>query len=209
MVYGHLTETDELRDAFLTAEGRASQAFILVKHLDECRAFADELIFCQQLRKQRQKTKPGGTKKTDVEKAVRDLVDSHVESEGVYDIFKAAGIERADLSILDEKFLQTFKDKPLPNLRLKLLEALLKDELTKHEMKNLAKAKSKCVVWVIGEARRYIRSTTDALKFLEYVCPEEFGATARKRAAMPATSFDLNRERCRIVTEANSRTNNV
>lgn len=142
LVYGHLTETDELRDAFLTAEGRASQAFILIKHLDECRVYADELIFCQQLRKQLQKTKPGGTKKTDVEKAVRDLVDSHVESEGVYDIFKAAGIERADLSILDEKFLQTFKDKPLPNLRLKLLEALLKDELTKHEMKNLAKAKS-------------------------------------------------------------------
>jgi type I restriction enzyme, R subunit len=68
--------------------------------------------------------------------------DEHVESEGVYDIFKAAGIEKADLSILDDNFLQTFRDKPLPNLRLRLLEKLLADELTNHERKNLAKAKS-------------------------------------------------------------------
>lgn len=142
LVYGHLTESDDLRDAFLAGESRVSQAFLLVKHLDECRIYADELIFCQQLRKQLLKTKPGTTQKKDVEKAVRDLVDSHVESEGVYDIFKAAGIEKADLSILDDKFLQTFKDKPLPNLRLKLLEALLSEELTRHEKKNLAKTKS-------------------------------------------------------------------
>ena len=31
-------------------------------------------------------------------------------SEGVVDIFQSAGIERADISILDDNFLQTFKD---------------------------------------------------------------------------------------------------
>ena len=142
LVYGHLTDTDELRDEFISAEGRLSQVFLLVKHDDECRAAADELIFYQQVRNQVQKTKPGGKPKGDVDKAVRDLVDEHLESEGVYDIFKAAGIEKADLSILDDKFLQTFKDKPLPDLRLKLLEKLLSDELRAHEQRNLAKARS-------------------------------------------------------------------
>ncbi len=113
-----------------------------MKHDDECRKHADEIIFCQHVRNQLQKTKPGTKPKSDVDRAVRDLVDEHVESEGVYDIFKVAGIEKADISILDDNFLQTFKDKPLPNLRLKLLEKLLADDLASHERKNLAKAKS-------------------------------------------------------------------
>ncbi len=40
------------------------------------------------------------------------------------DIFKVAGIERADVSILDDTFLQTFEDQPQENLRLKLLQKL-------------------------------------------------------------------------------------
>jgi hypothetical protein len=46
----------------------------------------------------------------------RDLVDDSVATEGVVDIFAAAGLERVDLSILDDAFLQTFKDRPSPNL---------------------------------------------------------------------------------------------
>jgi type I restriction enzyme R subunit len=60
----------------------------------------------------------------------------------VVDIFQSAGIERADLSILDDHFLQTFKDKPNENLRLKLLEKLMADEIRRRQKKNLAKAKS-------------------------------------------------------------------
>ena len=70
------------------------------------------MIFYQRVRKQIVKTVPGRKPGADVERAVRDLVDDSVESEGVVDIFKAAGIERADISILDDEFLQTFKDRP-------------------------------------------------------------------------------------------------
>ncbi len=141
-VYGHLTSDDDLRDHFLDAELRLTSAFLLVKHLDDCRASADEVIFCQRVRKQLLKTIKGRGPTRDIEKAVRDLVDDTVESEGVVDIFKAAGITRADISILDDNFLQTFKDRPLPNLRLKLLEKLLADEIHMRAKKNLAKAKT-------------------------------------------------------------------
>lgn len=141
-VYGHLTGDDDLRDHFLDAELRLTNAFLLVKHLADCRASADEVIFCQRVRKQLLKTIKGRGPGRDVEKAVRDLVDDTVESEGVVDIFKAAGIARADISILDDNFLQTFKDRPLPDLRLKLLEKLLADEIHMRAKKNLAKAKT-------------------------------------------------------------------
>ncbi len=116
LVYGHLAEDDELRDTYLQAELRLTQAFLLVKHLDDCRP--------------------------QLETAVRDLVDDSVESEGVVDIFKVAGIERADISILDDRFLQTFKDRPLVNLRLKLLEKLMYEEIASRQSRNLAMAKS-------------------------------------------------------------------
>src|SRR5439155_5454272 len=93
-------------------------------------------------RKELGKTLPGAKPGKDVERAVRDLVDDSLESRGVVDIFKVAGIERADISILDDAFLQTFKDRPLADLRLRLLAKLLADEIQVRQARNLAQAKS-------------------------------------------------------------------
>lgn len=143
LAYGYLAEDDDLRDEFLDAVLRLTNAFLLVKHLDDCRVFADEVICYQRIRGQVGKTKPGGTTATrDLDRAVRNLVDDHVESEGVVDIFKLAGIDKPDISILDEKFLQTWKGHPLEDLRLKLLERLLRDEIADREQRNLVKARS-------------------------------------------------------------------
>ncbi|MBI5757440.1 MAG: DUF3387 domain-containing protein [Planctomycetales bacterium] len=143
LVYCHLTETDERRQQFWEAELKLSMTFLLVKHLDECRPYADEVIFMQTVRNQIGKTAPGQkSKQRELDQAVRDLVDEHVESEGVFDIFKAAGLAKADLSILDDRFLQTFKDQPHENLRLKLLTKLLADEIKLKQAKNAAKAKT-------------------------------------------------------------------
>jgi type I restriction enzyme, R subunit len=142
LVYGHLTESDDLRDEFLQAEHKLTKSFTLVKHLDEVRPLANEVIFYQRVRNQLLKTLPGKKPGRRVEEAIKDIVDDAVDSEGVVDIFQSAGIERADISILDDNFLQTFKDKPNENLRLKLLEKLLADEIQHRQKKNLAKAKS-------------------------------------------------------------------
>ncbi|MBW1799933.1 MAG: type I restriction endonuclease subunit R [Deltaproteobacteria bacterium] len=142
LVYGYLTQDDDLTKQYLEAELRLTKSFLLVKHLDDCRQFADEVIFYQRIRKQLQKALPGKKPVHDLERAVRDIVDDTVESEGVVDIFKIAGIEKADISILDDLFLQTFKYQAHPNLPLKLLQKLIADEIKIRQKKNLAKAKS-------------------------------------------------------------------
>lgn len=141
LVFGTLAEDEERRDAFLGAESKLSRAFLLVKHLDELRGYADEVIFFQRVRKQIVKTVQGAKPTGDLERAVRDLVDDAVDTEGVIDIFTVAGLPKADISILDDDFLQTFKDKPQEDLRLKLLEKLLRDEIAKRRARNLVKAK--------------------------------------------------------------------
>ncbi len=141
-VYAWLAEEDSRRDAFLQAELRLFNAYLLVKSLSTGRDHADDVLFCQRVRKQVTKTKPGTKVKKTLEQAVHDLVDDHVESDGVVDLFKLAGIDRPDISILDDRFLQTFKDRPHEDLRLKLLTKLLADELTRRVSKNLAQTKS-------------------------------------------------------------------
>ncbi len=140
--YGYLVEFDERRNHFLQVEHRLSRAYLLVKHLDDCLPYADEIIFYQQVRKQLVKAFRRPRAGADIESAVRDLMDDSIESEGVVDIFAAAGIERADISILDDEFLQTFKGRALPDLRLKLLEQILQGEFERRERRNLATVRS-------------------------------------------------------------------
>ena len=139
LLFGWFTETDEKRDGFLASERRLSSAFSLVKHLDDCREHADEVAFCQLIREGLKKTLPGKRPGEDHERAVRDLVDRSIATAGMVDIFKAAGLRKPDISILDDRFLEEFKSKTQENLRLKLLEKLLLDEIQLRQRKNLKK----------------------------------------------------------------------
>jgi len=140
--YGTLMADEERRQAFLLAELRLANAFLLVKHLPDCKDKADEVVFCQRIRRQLEKVQPGRRAGEKIEKAVRDLVDDSVGSEGVVDIFDAAGLPKADLSILDESFLQTFAGKKREDLRLKLLERLIEDAIELRAPKNRTAALS-------------------------------------------------------------------
>jgi len=69
-------------------------------------------------------------------------VDDRLEAGGVVDIFALAGLDRADLSILDDAFLQTYKHKGAENLQVQLLGKLMDDEIRRRQPKNVTQAKS-------------------------------------------------------------------
>jgi type I restriction enzyme R subunit len=142
LVFGVLAADDEKRDGFLQAEARLSAAYQLVKHLDECLPFTDEIIFYQRVRRQMLKTVPGSHPDRLLDRMVQDLVDDSLEPQGVVDIFKVAGIAKPDISILDDAFLQTFKDHPPESLQVRLLERLLADEIERRRKSNLARSRS-------------------------------------------------------------------
>ena len=62
--------------------------------------------------------------------AVRQIISQAVASEGVMDIFAAAGLKKPDLSVLSDEFLAEVKGMPQRNLAVELLQKLLKGELT-------------------------------------------------------------------------------
>lgn len=191
-VYAWLAEDDARRDVFLQAELRLFNAYLLVKTLDVGREHADEVLFHQRVRKQITKTKAGSKVKKSLEEAVRDLVDDHVESDGVVDIFKLAGIATPDISILDDQFLQTFKDRPQQDLRLKLLQKLIGDELTRRAARNLAQAKSFRAL-LEATIARYHKRIIDAAAVIEAMVQirKDLDATDRRVAELGLTEEEL------------------
>ena len=73
---------------------------------------------------------------------MRQLISRAVASEGVIDIFAAAGLEKPDISILSDDFLAEVRGLPQRNLAVELLRKLLTGELSTRRRKNLVQARS-------------------------------------------------------------------
>ena len=84
-----------------------------------------------------------GTGKSDaeIETAIRQIVDKAVVSEGIIDVFDAAGIKKPDISILSDEFLKEIQGMERKNLALELLKKLLNDEIKLRTKKNLIQSK--------------------------------------------------------------------
>jgi type I restriction enzyme, R subunit len=124
-------------------EHRLSKAFSLVVHLPQCRPHFDEVAFYQLVRKQVRKLTPAASKGVeDLDRAVQDLLDDSITAQPAVDIFAVAGLEKPDISILDDQFLAGFKHHAHQDLQVKLLARLMQDELYARRRQNLGRYRS-------------------------------------------------------------------
>lgn len=120
----------DLADRFRDRARRADQLFAL-KPLDEvAQRLRDDFAFFDAIVTALAPTRgPGRGDGGAMELALRQIVSEAITPGGVMDVYAAAGIERPDLSILDDAFIQRLHAEQYPNLKLKLLERLLRDEI--------------------------------------------------------------------------------
>jgi type I restriction enzyme R subunit len=76
----------------------------------------------------------------EMDTAIAQLVSEAVASEGVIDVYAAAGIDNPELSILSDEFLDGLAKAERPNLQLALLRKLLDDEIRTRRPTNLVQA---------------------------------------------------------------------
>ncbi|OXM85800.1 type I restriction endonuclease subunit R [Paenibacillus rigui] len=127
---GHLMGPDE--DAFLNAQAKLDKAYQLVKHLQPVISHANDVLLYEIAAIQIKKFKINGGdgKPKKIEQELKKLIDRSIgASEEVIDLFEKVGIEKPDISILDEAFLADFEKKPHVDLRLKLMQKLLEEEV--------------------------------------------------------------------------------
>jgi type I restriction enzyme, R subunit len=107
-----------------------SKAFTLCCTLDEAKAVRDEVAFFQAVKVLLTKREISTKKRTDEERelAIRQIIGSALVSDDVVDIFHAVGLDKPNIGILDDAFLNDVRNLPERNLAVELLERLLEGE---------------------------------------------------------------------------------
>ena len=139
----HILAQEDGKDRFVTAVRELSQAFALAVPHPETRGIRDDVAFFQAVQSVLAKRAAAEARpEEELDHAVRQLVSRAVASEGVVDIFAAAGLHKPNISILSDEFLAEVRGMPHRNLAVELLQKLLKGELTTRRRKNLVQARS-------------------------------------------------------------------
>jgi type I restriction enzyme R subunit len=116
-----------------------TKAFALCGTLDEALELSPEVAFHQAVRAPLIKGSDGDRPKKDVNYELRQLVSQAVVGEGVSDVFKLAGLQTPDISILSDEFLSEVMKMPHKNLAVELLQRLIKDEVKSKFRTNVVK----------------------------------------------------------------------
>lgn len=152
---------------YLLAVKELSQAFTLAVPHEEAMAIRDDVGFFQAVRAVLSKgTGEQQRSAEDVEAALRQLVSKAVASEGVIDIFAAAGLNKPNIGILSEEFLAEVRGMPQRNLAVELLRKLLAGEIKVRGRRNLVQARS--FTKLLDDAiKRYQNRAIEAAQVLE------------------------------------------
>ena len=139
----HILAQENGKDRCVQSVRELSQAFALtVPHEDAIR-IRDDVAFFQAVQSVLAKRASADARpEEELDHAVRQIISRAVASEGVIDIFAAAGLEKPDISILSEEFLAEVRGMPQHNLAVELLQKLLKGEVATRQRKNVVQARS-------------------------------------------------------------------
>lgn len=91
-----------------------------------------EVTFLQTVKVPIAKTTGRGNAAKDerLDHAIRQLVDGAIVQDGVVDIFAAAGLEKPNIAVISDAFLDDVRTMPQRNLALEMLKKLLNDEIS-------------------------------------------------------------------------------
>jgi type I restriction enzyme R subunit len=133
----HILAQPDGKKRFSDAVYQLLKAFALATPHESALQIRHELIFFQNINGALNKNNPNTTLRLeDKEYVLRQLISKSVASEGVIDIFSAAGLKKPDISVLSDEFLAEVRNLPQRNLAIELLEKLIQGELKTKMKKN-------------------------------------------------------------------------
>ena len=163
----HILAQENGKDRCVRSVRELSQAFALAVPHEDALRIQDDLAFFQDVQSVLAKRASADARpEEELDHAVRQIISRAVASEGVIDIFAAAGLEKPDISILSDEFLAEVRGMPQRNLAVELLQKLLKGELTNRWQKNVVQARS--FAEMLEETlRRYQNRAIEAAQVIE------------------------------------------
>ncbi len=163
----HVLAQENGKERCIRAVRQLSQAFALAAPHDEAMRIRDDVAFFQTVSSVLAKRAPGKVRQEEeLDYAIRQIVSRAVASEGVVDIFAAAGLEIPDVSILSEDFLAEVQGMKKRNLAVELLQKLLKGELATRRKRNVVQARSFAEM-LERTVNRYANRAVEAAQVIE------------------------------------------
>ena len=163
----HVLAKKDGKQRCLDAVRELSQAFALAVPHDEAKRIGNDVGFFQAVRAALSKRAASEARpEEELDFAVRQIISQAVASEGVMDIFAAAGLRKPDISVLSDEFLSEVQGMPHRNLAVELLEKLLKGEVSTRRRKNVVQARSFAEM-LEQTLRRYQNRAIEAAQVIE------------------------------------------
>ncbi|MFK5159701.1 type I restriction endonuclease subunit R [Propionibacterium freudenreichii] len=123
-----------------------AKAFALAGARDEAAAIRNDVRLFTDVRAailkiQNPESGRGGSGAVEIDTALGQLLNEAVAADQVVDIYKLAGVETPELSILSDEFLDSLAGREKPNLQMGLLRRLLNDQIRTVQRTNVVQAR--------------------------------------------------------------------
>ncbi len=189
----HVLAQEDGKARFLQVVAELSAAFALAVPADEALAIRDDVGFFQALRAVLAKGAAGERRSDEeLDHAIRQIVSRSVASEGVVDIFEAAGLRKPDISILSDEFLADVRGLPQRNVAVELLRKLLAGEIRSRGRRNVVESRSFAAL-LEQAMRRYQNRAVETAQVIEELIAlaRELRAAAERGERLGLTDDEL------------------
>lgn len=139
----HILGLEDGKKRFLDTVLALSKAYSLCSTLDEASTYHKEIAFLSAVKTAITKHTSVDKKLTEDEKnsALKQILDNAVVAEGVTDVFELCGLDKPNIGLLSDEFLEDMRQMPYQNLAVELLEKLLKDNIRAKTRNNVVQEK--------------------------------------------------------------------
>jgi type I restriction enzyme R subunit len=139
MVANHILGLEDGKKRFLDAMAAITKAFSLCSTLDEAAPLRKEIAFFSAIKAAIIKHTTVDKKRIEEDKnsVLKQILDNAVIAGGVTDIFALAGLDKPNISLLSDEFLEDVRRMPSRNLAVELLEKLLRDAIKARTRNNV------------------------------------------------------------------------
>lgn len=178
---------------FLKHATELSKAFSLCSAQDEAKKRRAEINYFLAIKAGVNKIngsgERGGPTEADYDYAVKQIISESLVADNVTEVFTMAGLERPDISILSDKFLEDVRNMEHKNLALETLKKLLNDEIKLISRQNLVKSR-KFSEMLLATIKRYQNRAIEAAQVIN-----ELIEIAKKMKAEKEQGSDLGLSR--------------
>ncbi|WP_321419443.1 type I restriction endonuclease subunit R [uncultured Desulfobacter sp.] len=164
----HILGLDDGKKRFLDVVVNITKAYTLCSTLDEVRSLKKEIAFFSAVKAAISKYTTIDKKRTEADKssALKQIIDNAIIADGVADVFALAGLEKPNIGLLSQEFLEDVGKMKTKNLAVDLLERLLKDEI-KARMKNDVVQEKKYSDRILETLRKYHNRAIETAQVIE------------------------------------------